>query len=329
MTDRTTILVTGGAGFVGSHFARLAAEVGRRVVILDDHSGGEPVLLPRALAIEVVNGDIADAALVRRLCRERAVGSVAHFASMIQVGESVRAPEVYFQNNLVKTLTLLAAVRDEGVGACLFSSTAAVYGSPEKVPIPETARREPINAYGATKLSVELALAAWASAYDLRWAALRYFNAAGAHHDGTMRENHRPESHLIPLAIDAAMGRGPALTIFGSDYPTEDGTCVRDYIHVQDLAASHLVALAELERGETVGPVNLGTGTGYSVRQVVDAVSRVVGRLVPYTMGARREGDPPALVADAGRALAMLGWRANCSSLGVIVEDSYRSRRRP
>jgi UDP-glucose-4-epimerase GalE len=327
MNDRATILVTGGAGFVGSHFARLAAEAGRRVVILDDHSGGEPVLLPPALAIEVVSGDIGDTALVRKLCRERAVGSVAHFAGMIQVGESVRAPEVYFQNNLVKTLAFLAAVRDEGVGACLFSSTAAVYGTPEAVPIPETARLEPINPYGSTKLGVELALAAWAGAYGLRWAALRYFNAAGAHPDGTMRENHRPESHLIPLAIDAAMGRGPELNIFGSDYPTEDGTCVRDYIHVQDLAAAHLLALARLERGETVGAVNLGTGTGCSVRQVVDAVCRVVGRPVPYTMGARRAGDPPALVADAGRALAMLGWRASCSSLDVIVEDSYRSRR--
>jgi UDP-glucose-4-epimerase GalE len=327
MTDRATILVTGGAGFVGSHFARLAAEAGRRVVILDDHSGGEPVLLPAALAIEVVTGDVGDVALVRQLCRERAVGSVAHFAGMIQVGESVRAPEIYFQNNVVKTLALLAAVRDEGVGACLFSSTAAVYGTPEAVPIPETARREPINPYGATKLSIELALAAWAGAYGLRWAALRYFNAAGAHPDGTMRENHRPESHLIPLAIDAAMGRGPALTIFGSDYPTEDGTCVRDYIHVLDLATAHLAALDRLERGEKIGPVNLGTGAGCSVRQVVDAVTSVVGRPVPYAMGARREGDPPALVADAAQARATLGWRANCSSLGVIVEDSYRSRR--
>ncbi|MDB4959739.1 MAG: galE [Myxococcales bacterium] len=324
MSERETVLVTGGAGFVGSHFARIAADAGRDVVVLDNLSGGPPARLPSSIPLIV--GDVGDRELVTRILRERRVGAVAHFAGKIQVGESVQDPDTYFDVNLVRTLELLRAVRDQGVTACLFSSTAAVYGTPERVPISETARREPINPYGATKLSVELALAAWSAAYGLRWSALRYFNASGAHPDGTLRENHEPETHLIPLALDAGLGVTAPLRVFGSDYDTPDGTCVRDYIHVVDLASAHLAALTRLELGHTLGPLNLGTGAGFSVRQVIDAAEAVLGRPVPHSMSPRRAGDPPSLVADPSAALTALGWRPQRSDLVTIVEDALRSR---
>lgn len=330
MAGDASILVTGGLGFVGSHFARLADEAGRRVVVLDDRSGGAPAQL--AAGIAVVEGDLGDAALIRRVCREHQVGAVAHFAGKIAVGESVTRPDLYFEVNVVRSLALLAALRDAGVTACLFSSTAAVYGVPTQTPIAETAVREPVNPYGATKLALEHALAAWGVAYGTRWAALRYFNAAGAHPDGTLRESHDPETHLIPLALDAGARARDALWVFGDDYDTPDGTCVRDYVHVQDLAAAHLLALARLEQGHQVGTLNLGTGRGFSVREVIAAASRVLGRDVPHTMVARRAGDPPILVADARNAAAVLGWVARRSELETIVEDAWRSRsdaRRP
>jgi len=319
-----SILVTGGVGFVGSHFARMAHESGRRVVVLDDFSGGASAILPSGIA--VVRGDIGDRALVRDLCKTHEVGAVAHFAGKIQVGESTIAPALYFDVNVVRTLEMLNALREAGVHNCLFSSTAAVYGEPTVVPILETAERAPVNPYGATKLAIEYALDAWCKAYGVRWAALRYFNASGAHPDGSLREGHQPETHLIPLVLDAALGtRGP-ITVFGEDYATPDGTCVRDYIHVQDLASAHLAALARLERGDVVGAVNLGTGHGYSVREVIDAAQRVVGRDVPHTIGARRAGDPPQLVADASRAFALFDWTPQRSALTTLVEDALRSR---
>ncbi len=324
MSDPSTILVTGGAGFVGSHFARLAAESGRQVVVLDDFSAGPPARLPAS--VDVVVGDLGDTAVVRRICRYHRVAAVAHFAGKIQVADSVHQPDLYFDNNLVRTLSLLEAIRDEGITACLFSSTAAVYGNPTIVPIPETARREPVNPYGATKLAVELALEAWGNAYGLRWAAMRYFDAAGAHPDGTMCESHEPETHLIPLVIDAGLGRRPPLTVYGDDYATPDGTCIRDYIHVMDLASAHLAALAELERGHTLGALNLGMGRGYSVREVIETASGLLGKDVPYTIGPRRAGDPPRLVADPARARTMLSWRPNRSTLVIVVEDALRSR---
>jgi UDP-glucose 4-epimerase len=325
MAERCTILVTGGAGFVGSHFARMAADAGRHVVILDDLSGGTAAPLPSS--IPMIVGDIGNADLVRQMCEIHRVGAVAHFAGKIQVGESVLEPELYFDINLTRTLSLLDVVREQGIKVCLFSSSAAVYGSPTKVPIPEHARREPVNPYGATKLSVEFALDAWGRAYGLRWAALRYFNAAGAHPDGTLRENHEPETHLIPIVIDAGLGARDAVTIFGKDYDTPDGTCIRDYVHVQDLATAHLLALERLEAGTNVGPINLGTGRGYSVRAVIDTAGAVLGCEVPHVIGPRREGDPPELVADPSRALAELGWVPTRSDLRTIVEDALRSRR--
>lgn len=328
MTD-PTLLITGGVGFVGSHFARLAHETGRRVVILDDLSGGAPLTAtaPGAAAIEVVVGDIGDVALVTRLCRDYQVDAVAHFAGKIQVGESVRDPALYFDVNVVRTLALLGAIRAAGVRSCLFSSTAAVYGDPLSVPISELAPRAPVNPYGATKLAIELALEAWGTAYGLRWCALRYFNAAGAHPDGTLGECHDPETHLIPLILDAGRGTRPALTLYGDDYDTLDGTCVRDYVHVSDLASAHLAALDRLAQGHTLGAINLGTGVGISVRQVLDAARRVLGHDIPHSIGPRRAGDPPRLIADPSRAGRILDWTARRSELSTIVDDALRSRR--
>jgi UDP-glucose-4-epimerase GalE len=320
-----TILVTGGLGFVGSHFVRAAHDAGRRIVVLDDRSGGEPARLPDG--VEIVEGDIGNRPLVMKLVRATGVTAVAHFAGKIQVGESVRDPRTYFDVNLGRGIGLLDALVDEGVGAILFSSTAAVYGIPVATPIPETAVTKPINPYGATKLGFEHALDAYGTAYGLKWAALRYFNAAGAHPDGTLRESHRPETHLLPLAIDAATGDGPALTLFGDDYDTPDGTCIRDYIHVGDLAEAHLLALDALGGGRAVGAVNLGSGAGYSVREVMAAVERVTGKPVPHAVGPRREGDPARLVADPQFAVERLGWRTSRSELATIVDDAVRSRR--
>ena len=319
-----TILVTGGKGFVGSHFVRAARERGRDVVVLDDLSGGPGASLPRDVAF--VAGDIADRPLITRVLRDYRVGAVAHFAGKIQVGESVRMPELYFDVNLARSLTLLDLVRTAGIRVFLFSSTAAVYGVPAVTPITEDASLAPINPYGASKLGIEHALHAYGVAHGLHWAALRYFNAAGAHPDGTMCEAHEPETHLIPLVIDAALGRRPPVTLFGEDYPTADGTCVRDYIHVNDLAAAHLKALDVLEDGRDVGCVNLGSGVGYSVRDVLDATSVLVGSPVPHVVGPRRAGDPAVLLADPSRAAVVLDWRASRSGLATLIEDALRAR---
>lgn len=321
----SAILVTGGAGFVGSHFVREADAQGRRMVVLDDGSGGRAARLPESVVN--VRGDIGDRALVRRLIDEHGVTAVAHFAGKIAVGESVRAPELYFDVNVARSLSLLEAVREGGVGQFLFSSSAAVYGMPDTVPIREDARLAPVNPYGHTKLTFEHALEAYGVAHGLRWAALRYFNAAGAHPDGTLVEAHEPETHLIPLVIDAALGRRPRLTVFGDDYPTADGTCVRDYVHVSDLAVAHLLALDALAAGRTIGPCNLGSGSGFTVREVINAVAAVLGRPVPYVIGARREGDPAVLTADGSRAREVLGWTPARSELATILEDAVRSRR--
>ena len=320
----SAILVTGGAGFVGSHFARAAHDAGREIVVLDDLSGGAPATLPRG--VELVVGDVGDVVLVRRILHEREVGVVAHFAGKIQVGESVRAPDVYFEANVVQSLRLLEAMRDEGVSACLFSSSAAVYGNPTIIPIPERAEKAPVNPYGASKLAVEYVLDGWGHAFGLRWCALRYFNAAGAHPDGSLREQHAPETHLIPLVLDAGLGAAPPVQLFGQDYDTPDGTCIRDYIHVLDLAAAHLRALELLERGQSPGPLNLGSGRGYSVREVIDTASELLGRRVPVVAAARRAGDPARLVADPSLSRAVLAWTPTHSALETILDDALRSR---
>jgi UDP-glucose-4-epimerase GalE len=324
MRARDCILVTGGCGYVGSHFARAAHAGGSKVVVLDDMSAGTQPKLPSG--IEIVCGDVADRVLVPKLLRERGITAIAHFAGKIQVGESVQKPRLYFDGNLVKSLALLDSVLDSEVRTFLFSSTAAVYGMPDEVPIPETAPTKPINPYGASKLALEHALEAYGVAYGLRWAALRYFNAAGAHPDGSLREAHEPETHLLPLVIDAALGRRPPLTVFGTDYPTRDGTCIRDYVHVDDLAAAHLAALDALDAGVAVAATNLGSASGFSVREVLDTAARVLGKPVPHTFGARRAGDPAVLLASNARARELLNWVPARSDLATIIEDAARSR---
>ncbi len=319
------LLVTGGRGFIGSHFVWAAAAEGRKVVVLDDRSGGAPLPLPEGVID--VQGDIGDGALVTELIKGHKLGGVVHFAGKIQVGESVHKPSLYFDVNVARSLRLLDAVVAGGATSFVFSSTAAVYGNPERVPIVEGSPRAPVNPYGATKLSLEFALEAYGQAHGLRWAALRYFNASGASPQGHLRESHEPETHLLPLVIDAALGRRPALVVYGTDYPTPDGSCVRDYVHVCDLADAHLLALKALGEGKTLGAMNLGVGQGYSVLEVLAAAGRVVGAPVPYRTGERRAGDPPSLVADAARAQREIGFTPRRSGLDVILEDTLRSRR--
>jgi UDP-glucose-4-epimerase GalE len=319
-----TTLVTGGLGFVGSHFVWAAVESGRRVVVLDDGSAGTHPSLPDG--VEIVAGDVGDKGLTSALFRRVGALEIVHFAGKIQVGESVKLPSLYLDVNFVRALRLLESARDAGVERFVFSSTAAVYGEPETVPIPETSRTRPVNAYGASKLSFEYALEAFHVAHGIRFCAPRYFNAAGAHPSGKLREAHDPETHLIPLVLDAGLGRRPPLTLFGTDYPTPDGTCVRDYIHVCDLADAHLSALDRLAKGESLGAMNLGTGRGQSVKEVVDAAEEVLGKTVPRSVGPRRAGDPSQLVADPTRAKDVLGWTAKRSDLATILDDTLRSR---
>jgi len=315
------ILVTGGAGYIGSHAARALRECGYEVVIYDNLSTGWRHL---ARGIELVEGDIADPARLGPVLKR--VDAVMHFAAHAYVGESVGSPRKYFRNNVVAALSLLNSVLDAGIRRFVFSSTCAVYGIPSQIPITEQTPREPVNPYGATKLFFENALEAYGRAYGLRSVRLRYFNAAGADASGEIGELHQPETHLIPLAL-AATANGPALQIYGTDYATPDGTCVRDYIHVNDLADAHVRALQHLEgnmNGEAEGSValNLGTGWGYSVLEIIHAVENATGRTVRRTMERRRPGDPPILVADPARAQRGLGWTAK-RNLADIVSSAW------
>ncbi|HSQ63534.1 MAG TPA: UDP-glucose 4-epimerase GalE [Polyangiaceae bacterium] len=306
------ILVTGGAGYIGSHMTQLLVERGHDVTVIDDLSGGHRDAVSPGAAF--VQASITDAEAVAGACA--GADAVIHFAGRIQVGESVTAPRKYFQDNLVASLRLLDAVLDAGVRTFVFSSTAAVYGDPESTPIPESHPTRPVNPYGETKLAFERALASYGRAYGLKWAALRYFNAAGAH--GGLRERHDPETHLIPLALAAAKGGGPPLRLFGTDWPTPDGTCIRDYVHVRDLALAHLAAIEHMGRGGEGGPINLGTGRGSSVREVISAVEEATGKKVAVIEGPRRAGDPAVLVASAERARSLLGWSAQTSLRDIV-----------
>jgi UDP-glucose-4-epimerase GalE len=316
------VLVTGGAGYIGSHAVRELREAGHAVAVLDDLSYGHREAVPPD--VPLIDADLADAAALRRGLE--GADAVIHFAGLLSVAESVRDPASYYRANVVKGIALLDAMIAAGVRRMVFSSTCAVYGVPVRVPIDESHPQEPINAYGATKRAFERVLLDYARAGLLRAVALRYFNAAGCHPDGSLGEDHEPEVHLIPLAVDAALGRGEGLWVHGDDYDTPDGTCVRDYIHVQDLARAHVAALS-LEGGEPFQAFNLGTGQGRSVREVVRAVERVTGRPVKVTSGARRPGDPPALVAQPDRARAALGFAPRWQDLEAIVETTARWRR--
>ena len=314
-----SVLVTGGAGYIGSAFVEALVAAGERAVVLDDLSRGHRAAVhPQASFYE---GRTGDRALVARIAREQEVSACVHFAAFAYVGESVSDPARYFDNNFTQAQALFDTLLAAGVTRVVFSSTCAIYGEPKTLPIPEAHPQWPINPYGWSKLFVERLLDAYDRAHGLRFAALRYFNAAGA--TARAGEHHAPETHLIPLALRAAAGRGPALTVFGSDYDTLDGTAVRDYVHVADLADAHLRALAHLRGGGESLFLNLGTGTGYSVLQVIDAVRGVAGREVPHAFGPRRVGDPPQLVADPSRARAALGWEAKQASLETIVRSAW------
>jgi UDP-glucose-4-epimerase GalE len=311
------VLVIGGAGYIGSHTARALRRAGHEVVIFDNLSTGHAFL---ADGFELVKGDVLDRpALAPVLARADAI---MHFAAFAFVGESVTNPQKYFHNNVEGGLSLLNAAVDAGVKKIIFSSTCAVYGEVTKVPIDENIPREPVNPYGVSKLFFEQALQAYDRAYGFRFAALRYFNAAGADESGEIGELHDPETHLIPLALRAAAGLGPELNVFGSDYPTPDGTGIRDYIHVNDLAAAHVNALDYLAAGKESIAVNVGSGRGDSVQQVLAAVEEITGRKVPRKMGPRRPGDPPALVANPAKAQALLQWKAT-RSLREIVATAW------
>jgi UDP-glucose 4-epimerase len=313
------VLVTGGAGYIGSAFVEQLLDAGEAVVVLDDLSRGHRDAVDSRAAFR--EGRTGDRALVADLVREHGIDSCAHFAAFAYVGESMTEPARYYENNFAQAAALLEALVEAGVRRVVFSSTCATYGVPREVPIPESHPQWPINPYGWSKLFVERLLSDFDRAYDLRFVALRYFNAAGA----TRRfgEAHVPETHLIPLVLAAAAGRRGAVTVFGEDYDTPDGTAVRDYIHIEDLGEAHLLALAHLRRGGASQFLNLGNGKGYSVLEVIGAAGRVTGRAVPYQTGPRREGDPPRLVGDARRAREVLGWTPRRPDLEGIIRSAW------
>ena len=312
--------MTGGAGYIGSHAAKALRQAAHRVVIFDDLSAGHRAA---TLAAPLIEGDVRDVDAVRRAIRDSGATAVMHFAAWLSVADSVKDPTGYYRNNLVGALATLEAMAAERCGQFVFSSTCAVYGEPTDVPLRETHPTAPINAYGQTKLAVEHALPHFERAYGIRSIRLRYFNAAGADPGGELGEDHEPEIHVIPRAFDAISG-GPPLDVFGEDYPTPDGTCLRDYVHVTDLADAHVRALHRLEQGGASATYNVGTERPSSVREVIAAVETVVGRPVPYRAAPRRPGDPAVLYASAARIRDELGWVAQRPALETIVGDAWR-----
>lgn len=314
------VLVTGGAGYIGAHACKALARAGYLPVAYDSLVHGHEWAVKWG---PLECGDILDRARLDDVIAKWRPAAIMHFAAFAYVGESVTDPGKYYHNNVAGSLTLLEAARDHGIDRFVFSSTCATYGVPDRLPIREDTPQHPINPYGASKLMVERMLADFGTAHGLRSIALRYFNAAGADPDGEIGESHDPETHLIPLVLDAASGRRPTVTIFGTDYDTPDGTCIRDYIHVTDLAEAHVLALQALENGAPSSAYNLGNGQSYSVRAVVDAVERVTGLEVPLVLGPRRPGDPAALVSDATTARDELGWQPRIGDLDEIVRTAW------
>jgi UDP-arabinose 4-epimerase len=315
-----TVLVTGGAGYIGSHACKSLARAGYRPVTYDNLVRGHRAAVRWGPLVEA---DLADTERLADALRRFEVAAVMHFAALAYVGESMTSPERYFGNNVGNSLTLLETMRSVGVSRIVFSSTAAIYGIPERSPILESAPQRPVNPYGESKLMVERMLQWFGPAHGFSHAALRYFNAAGADPDGEIGEGHEPETHLIPLVLQTALGKREQIDVFGTDYPTPDGSAVRDYIHVQDLAEAHVKALEYLLRGGASLELNLGTGKGYSVREVIAAAERVTGRCIPRREADRRAGDPPVLVAEAGRAREVLDWSPRQSSLDRILETAW------
>jgi UDP-glucose 4-epimerase len=319
-SSNSSVLVTGGAGYIGSHTVKALLEAGYDVTVFDDLSRGHP---EQILGVSLVIGELPDDGALKDLFSEKNFDAVIHFASESLVGESVRNPDKYFRRNVAGGLSLMSAMSKAGVKKMVFSSSASVYGDPDSIPIPETAPKRPMSPYGEGKLFIEKALGWYDTAYGLKSMSLRYFNAAVADPSGKMGEDHDPETHLIPLVMKAVLTGAP-LTLFGDDYPTPDGTCIRDYVHVTDLASAHVLALQALSEGKETAALNIGTGRGYSNMEIIRAVEEVSGRKVPYSVGARRPGDPAALVADPSKAKEVLGWIPSHSSLREIVETAWR-----
>ena len=319
------ILVTGGAGYIGSHVVKALGEAGHEIVVFDNLSTGHEWAVLFGL---LCRGDLADRAVILDALRVFRPEAVMHFAASIQVEESVREPLAYYRNNVINTLNLLEAMRDAGVRRLIYSSTAAVYGIPEKIPVDETTLLNPINPYGASKVMIEHVLADLAAATDFRYVALRYFNVAGADPEGRIGQSYREATHLITRALKTAKGEYPKLSVYGTDYPTPDGTCVRDYIHVNDLAAAHLLALARLTETGRTETMNCGYGHGYSVREVVGCARKVTGVAFPVEEVGRRAGDPPALVADSRRIRELTGWQPRHDDLEFIIRTAWAWERK-
>ena len=317
------VLVIGGAGYIGSHTVRLLNQTEHEVWVYDNLSMGHRASVP---AEQLIVGELADKKLLEQTLRDKNIDAVMHFAAFTEVGESMLEPAKFYQNNVIATLGLFESMRRLGVHRFVFSSTTATYGQPERIPIAEDTPQIPINPYGFTKLVVERALKDYARAYGFAGAALRYFNAAGAASDGSIGENHKPESHLIPLVLQVALGQRERIHVFGDDYPTPDGTCIRDYVHVEDLAAAHLAALERLEEGKVI-EVNLGSGVGYSVMQVINACRKVSGHSIPVVNSPRRAGDPAKLIADSALPKTLLDWQPKYTTIDQIVETAWNWHR--
>lgn len=319
-----TILVTGGAGYIGSHTVLALQNSGFEVIILDNLVYGHQDLVDKVLHAKLIVGDINDRALLDQIFTSHSISAVMHFAAYAYVGESVTSPIKYYHNNVVGTLTLLEAMLTASVKRFVFSSTCATYGIPKVIPVPEAHPQHPVNPYGATKLAVERMLADFDIAYGLKSVCLRYFNAAGADPHGLLGEDHTPETHLIPLVLLTALGKRNSVSILGTDYPTPDGTCVRDFIHVSDLAQAHLLGLKHLLEGGDSRVFNLGNGNGFSVKQVIEAAQYVTKRAIPTQEKARRPGDPPILVGSSDEIRKVLGWQPQYSDLKVILSHAWQ-----
>ncbi len=320
---KPTVLVTGGAGYIGSHAVLALKRAGYNVIVLDNLVYGHRDLVEKVLQVELVVGDISDRPFLDQLFATHPIAAVMHFSAYAYVGESVTDPDKYYRNNVVGTLTLLEAMLAASVKRFVFSSTCATYGVPKVVPITEDHPQNPINPYGATKLMVERILTDFDVAYDLKSVVFRYFNAAGADPTGLLGEDHNPETHLIPLVLMAALGKRESISIFGTDYPTPDGTCIRDYIHVTDLADAHVLGLEYLFQGGDTATFNLGNGNGFSVRQVIDTAELVTGQDIKVTVSDRRPGDPPSLVGSSEKAKKTLGWSPQYPEVKDILTHAW------
>jgi UDP-glucose 4-epimerase len=323
-SEKPIVLVTGGAGYIGSHAVLALQNAGYEVVVFDNLVYGHRDIVENVLKVELIEGDTNDRELLDRVFAARPFSAVMHFAAYAYVGESVTYPDKYYRNNVIGTLTLLEAMVAAGIKSFVFSSTCATYGVPKIVPIPEDHPQDPINPYGATKLMVERILADFDQAYDFKSVAFRYFNAAGADPQGQLGEDHQPETHLIPLVLMAALGKRDAISILGTDYPTPDGTCIRDYIHVTDLAEAHVLGLNYLLQGGQSQRFNLGNGNGFSVREVIEMARKVTGRSINAIECDRRPGDPPALVGSAEKARSLLGWNPQYADLEQILSHAWQ-----